>query len=197
MLRGVDNPSTVPSSDLADQLLLWRFFFDVVGIEWGEFDGDHNSIQREFDQLIVVPRGIGIQKLLDLMGTKCPVYTPLCATDFNRIVDQRRNTFKGYKILVRGRVDADREYLNLSAAEITRREIQCITLLECLLFEAMYFAEREKRLDAHFNTLCAGSRFPDGSVPTVGRNERTGGIEIYKYPPNRPSNNLSIREVVT
>lgn len=74
----------------------------------------------------------------------------------------------------RDRPEADKETRNLSADEQTEPSI---TLIARCLLELKYFTEtNEKHLDVESVTLCAGSRYADGSVPRVSWG---GGASLY------------------
>lgn len=73
--------------------------------------------------------------------------------------------------------EADEELKNLSAEDLKKTGIQCITLRERLIMEKMWFDKMGTHLDIDNWTLCAGSRYADGDVPFV----RWYGDELYVY----------------
>jgi hypothetical protein len=64
-------------------------------------------------------------------------------------------------------VEADEAYKNKSAQDLEKEGGKFITLRERLLMELDYFKETGNHLDIENWTLCAGSRYADGSVPDV------------------------------
>lgn len=73
-----------------------------------------------------------------------------------------------YAVWVRDRVYAD-EVRGRPARDLERDDMNCLTLEEYLLYEAIYFAftEGKGRLNSNCITLCAGSRDSAGRVPWV------------------------------
>ena len=52
-----------------------------------------------------------------------------------------------------------------STGILNQTDLNIETVLERMIHELVYFSETRKHLDEHHSTLCAGSRFDDGSVP--------------------------------
>jgi len=65
-------------------------------------------------------------------------------------------------------VEADEEHKNKSAKNLEKEGVEGITLRERLIMELQYFEETGKHLDVDNVTLCSGSRFSGGGVPSVG-----------------------------
>ena len=94
-----------------------------------------------------------------------------CSSDFHCddiSTNDRSPDTKSYALWVRDVVEADKNLAILSARDLTRRQVSGITFLERLLLEVTYFTETQQHLDVDVTaTLCTGSRYPDGFVPTV------------------------------
>ena len=72
-----------------------------------------------------------------------------------------------YEIGFAPNIEADEDFKNLSVNDLKERGIQGITLPERLKLELQYYKATGKHLDIDYFTLCAGSRYSDGSVPGV------------------------------
>ncbi|MFH0951030.1 MAG: hypothetical protein V1765_00970, partial [bacterium] len=72
-----------------------------------------------------------------------------------------------YCILARYEQEANAEYANKTANWIAEQKITTMTLRERLLFELFYFRQENKQPDVSNWTLCSGSRYRDGPVPSV------------------------------
>ncbi len=152
--------------------------------------------QLGFDRLILVPKGLTLNKVVEFLRTKFEVYLYTEDLDQNVKRNDRTNT-ETYSIWVRDGVEADEELKNLSANQLTEKKISAVTLLERLLHELVYFTETGKHLDVANCTLCAGSRNSVGAVPSV--DWRAGSRELYVdwfYPDGR-SDDLRARAVVS
>lgn len=116
---------------------------------------------------LVVAQGMTPQKLFDNCKESFPIWK-YTGKDLDQIVVSERTAEKGaYAVLVRDRVEADKEQKNLSADKLKKQGDHQITLSERLLYEFKYFKETGKHLDIENITLCAGSRYSDGGVPSV------------------------------
>jgi len=78
--------------------------------------------------------------------------------------------------------DTDEDLKNKSADDLKKESIDCITLRERLIMELQYFEETGNNLDLDTVTLCAGSRFADGSVPGVDCYV-DGDVNVFRYEP--------------
>jgi hypothetical protein len=81
-----------------------------------------------------------------------------------------------YIVWVRDTVEADPDMANKSASDIEAVSIN--TLKERMLLELAYFDETGRHLDINNWTLCAGSRYLDGTVP---RCRWDGGMFIVHW----------------
>ncbi len=121
-----------------------------------------------FDRLIVIAQGITperiFQKCRELFGAWKFYGDSLDQV----IVHSDRTAVKGaYAIWVRDRIEADEELKDLSANDLKARGVPGTTFEERGLYELKYWKETGRHLDIQNLTLCSGSRYSDGGVPSV------------------------------
>jgi hypothetical protein len=87
--------------------------------------------------------------------------------DLNTVIDVVNRPKTSYVVWVKATVEADPDFASVSAESIKERRLNTLTLLERLVLELMHFDETKQHLDVENWTLCAGSRYADGSVPCV------------------------------
>jgi hypothetical protein len=102
-----------------------------------------------------------------------------------------------YAIWVKDEVEADEELKNLSANDIKAKGVKTETLAERLIHELGFFNETGKHLDVKNATLCAGSRYSDGSVPNVHFHPDYGEVDVFWYDPDNHRDRLRAREAVS
>lgn len=100
-----------------------------------------------------------------------------------------------YAIWVRDVQEADENLKNISANSIKEKGITTETLAERLIHEIKFFQETGGHLDIQNVTLCAGSRYSDGSIPFV--RWRDGKVSVSWYPAGFAHGLLRSREVVS
>ena len=91
--------------------------------------------------------------------------------------------------------EADEDLANLSANQIAEKNINTACLTERLILGDFLFWKFKKHLDMNNITLCAGSRYSDGSVPDVSWSG--GGLEVNWYSPGRHYDYLRSRRAVS
>jgi hypothetical protein len=161
----------------------WKVFYrDMFDI-----DTDFKNIkipphQQDFDRLIIVTKGMNPDRLYHKCRENFFGWT---YTDkgLNEIVSSDRTSKDcNYAVWFRDTVEADEDLQNISADELKQRGISGITLEERLLFELKYYSETGWHLDSGTTfTLCSGSRYVDGYVPTVRYRIRNLGLNIHWY----------------
>ncbi|MEA1929524.1 MAG: hypothetical protein U9M92_01385 [Patescibacteria group bacterium] len=159
------DPFTI-SMDVASQIGRWRQLFAEVDIQ---IDVDSVQIPDRrpgFDRLIVVPSGLTLNRLVEILRQKFTVW--LWAEDLDSaVVNNDRSNTQAYAIWVRDRIEADEELKNLSAVMLAKQGVRGQTLMERLLHEWVYFSRTRQHLDVKNVTLCSASRDSDGGVPRV------------------------------
>lgn len=97
----------------------------------------------------------------------------------------------GYIIALRPCSEADEENKNLSADRCHELGIFGMTLLERMMLELWYFWRTKKHLDIDNWTLCSGSRYLDGNVPSVFF--RDDKVHVGWYDSDCPYDNFRVR----
>jgi len=87
--------------------------------------------------------------------------------NLNTVLDVVERPKGPYVVWVKALVEVDQDLANTSADQIMERKLNTITLLERFVLGLKYYDETGQHLDVKNWTLCAGSRFADGSVPYV------------------------------
>ena len=172
--RLVEATPTLPAEMLAD----WASFYkEVFGLDLDLSGITIPERKRGFDRLLVIARGMTPQRLFD----KCKELFPswkYADKNLDEVIKSDRTSQNGhYAIWVRDRVEADEENRNLSADVLKERGTAEITLEERMLYESKFFEETGKHLDRSNWTLCGGSRYSDGDVPSAGWSDDR--FEVY------------------
>ena len=161
ILVGIDR------NQYADLIQDWQNFYHDLGIDC-ELSNIHiPEDPGGFKRVLIMVPEITSQTAFDLCQKdfKCWKWTE---KNLDEIVISYRNAKNSpYVIRIRDRVEADEELKNLSADQLKEQKIPGITLEERLIYELKYFKETGKHLDIENWTLCASSRYSDGSVPFV------------------------------
>ncbi len=150
--------------EIKEKIKDWQDFYREVFQM--ETDFSHIKIpkkQEGFEKLLIMAPGLDAQKIF----AKCKEFFATFDPDLSTIKDLERETDSAYAIWVRDNVEADEENKNLSADKIKEMGMATQTLRERLLQELEYFKKTGAHLDTQKVTLCAGSRYPDSSVPVV------------------------------
>lgn len=100
-----------------------------------------------------------------------------------------------YSIWCRDRIEADEELKNGSYNDIVAAKIKSMTCVERLNLGVWFHWKTGKHLDIKKKvTLCAGSRYADGSVPFVVWN---GQLIVDGYGPTSSDDDLRARQVIS
>ena len=108
-------------------------------------------------------------------------------------VKSDRTCEKDYEIEFKDNVEADEDIKNISANELREKGIIGITLEERLQMEIDYFKETGKHLDIQNWTLCSGSSYGGGRVPSVCWSGGDG-MFVYRYDPDNANDFLRSRQ---
>jgi len=150
--------------------------------------------QPGFNRLIIIAQGLALNQVYNVCSQQftCWKY----ADDLDEaIVKNERISEKSYAIWLRDRVEADEELKNMSANDLTGKNISGITLLERLIYELKFFDETSKHLDVNNITLCVGSRNSGGRVPCVSWYD--GRLEVDWCRPQDADSSFRARAVVS
>lgn len=194
-LRG-ENPFLVPM-DTANQLDRWHTLLaDTFGITIDIKSLTIPERRPGFDRLIVVPKGLTMNRIIEVFRTKFAVSLYVEDLDADVTTNDRTNV-ETYAVWVRDNVEADEELKNLSAEQLAEKKIQGNTLMERLLLELVYFNETGKHLDVQNVTLCNGSRDSGGLVPSVDWYAVLRRLDVGWYVPDLRGDGLRSRAVVS
>ena len=146
--------------------------------EWQEFYRKYFRITVDFSDVIIpedpggfprvifIPKGLTFAAVIEALRKKFKV--SLYIKDLDKDVTENiRTPEKSYAIRVRGRQEADEEWKDTSANQLKEQNVNCVTLMERLVDELKWFDETSEHMDIDNWTLCAGSRYSDGGVPSV------------------------------
>ncbi len=160
---------SIPSS-IAEQLVMWRDFYAQIFGFVGDVESLNPKLPAEvqgFNWLVVVGRGMTLNVVLKELRRKMKVYTYTEDLEDGVPTNERTSEKGDYAVLIRDRIEADEELRNTSANQIEKKGIKTMTLLERLLLELFVFHFTGEHLDMKCYTICAGSRYSDGGVPSV------------------------------
>jgi hypothetical protein len=101
--------------------------------------------------------------ILDECRSKFKVYSYYNNEKLDEMFPIPKMTTRKFK----ANIEADEDLKNMSANELEKAGIEGITLRERLLLELQYFNKTGGHLGVENWTLCSGSRYSDGSVPSV------------------------------
>ena len=182
--------------------------------EWQEFyrkyfrmDVDFSDIQihedyADFVRRILIPKGLTLNQVIKAIHKHFNI--SFGGYDINKIgnhginesaVCNIRSTKLNYDIYIRGLVEADEKFKDISANQLKERGVNCITLLERLIYELKYWDETGQHLDLHTLTICAGSSL-DGFVPNVGWCLAKDWLDVDSYDLDDSCDSARVREVV-
>ncbi|MSU75389.1 MAG: hypothetical protein EXS55_02660 [Candidatus Magasanikbacteria bacterium] len=149
-----------------------RFYHEVFGLKVDLSKVELSPERPGFGWAVFVAEGLTLNQVWAKCGELFPAESYI-GDDFDRAVPKNDRTSKtAYAKRFRNRVEADQEHKNVSANDLTKQDVQSITLLERILLELWYFWKTGGgHLDLINVTLCAGSRCGDGDVPDVGWND--------------------------
>ena len=147
----------------------WQTFWSQNGFQINSKEIVIPVPPQGFDRLLVIPKGLTNNQAYNLCAKQ---FRCRCYKFYEENLDGVQNVRlpeNDYAIWVRNGEFADRKYKKLSANQLKKNGIMGITLLERLVFELIYHSETGRHLDPGIigDTLCSGSRAPDGHVPTV------------------------------
>ena len=179
----IKSETPTPVDNVQSQLVSWQNFYHKLGITVDISKLKIPASQPGFTRLILVPEGMTSNKAIALLKKKMSVWQ--YAEDLDTIASVR-DANGAYVIRVRDRQEADEELKNLSADDLKKYGVNCITLVERLLYEMKFFAETGKHLDEKSWTLCSGSRDSGGGVPSVRWLPNYGRVAVFwDYADNR------------
>ena len=186
-----------PFEKTGDVLGEWREFYrKYFGIELGDIKiPEKTPEQGEFSRLIIVAKDLTNNQVYNTCTKHFPCWRHTDNLDKDVPTNERDPKNGSYAIWVRDVVEADEVHKRKSAEMIKKENLTTETLLERMLHELKHFSETGKHLDISNWTLCSGSRFRGGSVPSAGWDGSRFEVG-WNYAGNRDEN-LRSREVIS
>jgi hypothetical protein len=124
----------------------------------------HYDPEKHF--CVIVAKGITMNEVVKGLKKLFTVY--FYVKDFDaRVTTNDRIADKDYAILFDKNIESDEEFKNFSVNGLREEGINGITLLERLLLEIFYLDAAGKHLDVSNFSLCPGSLYFDGGVPSI------------------------------
>ncbi len=171
--------------------------FSQIKSQWKRFYKEVFGIRADFSQL-TVPEADSVYSLLVIN------YPKVTLTDLHsggkdpqlnwKYTDQKLDDVidwqfgrdaiaqkQAYIVRVRANNEADEDMKNISAKKIDTKSINTITLKERLLLGRFLWWSEQVILDKKFVTLCSGSRFTDGHVPSVDWDDGEVIVNWYHF----------------
>lgn len=183
---------------------------DMTSQEWQEFYLKYFQMTVDFtgviipddpggfDRVIFIPQGLTfaavIKVIYEQLQFKGEDYTNNLD---NEVAENVRTPYESYAIRVRRRCNADEEWRNISANKLKQQNVNCVTLMERLVYELKFWSETNSHLDDNYWTLCAGSRDSYGYVPKVHWFLDGRGVDIGLQNPNEAYVYLCARQAVS
>lgn len=119
------------------------------------------------------------------------------ANDLNTVRDVVKRPDRPHVVWIKTLIEADPDMANKSAEDIKREKINTATLFERQTLELKYNHDTGGHLDIENWTLCAGSRYRDGSVPNAYWRPGSGGFSVGWYFPDDAYSSLRARVAVS
>ena len=184
----------MPARTIESELAAWQIFYQVIfGIELLLKDIKIPKARHGFDRMIVVTEGLMPNQVYALCAAHFSLARHYMNLDSD-VVENERVSDRSYAVFLRGGNESDAELKNMSADELRKNSITTITLLEYLLYQLKHFIETGMLLDARDITMCAGSRYKDGRVPTAISHH--GELKIHWCAPHEKNPRLRARQIL-
>jgi len=161
----------------------WRFF--GVKLDVGSLRVPERV--EGIDRPNIVAAGISINLAVKAYKDKGIPLWKWCSGDLESVMqEQEREPVAQSRFIwvyeAQEATDVSGDLNNVSADTIKQRQVETETLCEHLIHRLKYWDETGgKHLDEKSITLCAGSRFVDGLVPSVCRDDFFGDVDVYGY----------------
>ena len=195
------DPFALPTSvsvDVRDRVEWWKVHFK----KRYRINPDFSNLyvperQPGFDRLVIIPKGLTHRKWIEMAREIHGVDPYVQDLDGSVPKNVRTPKDRSYGIWIRDRQEADVELRNLSANQIWEQKISGIILLERLVAGTAYLFDEMCHMDVDSITLCTGSRYSGGRVPSVHWNVDARELCIRLYSPAAVSGSLRASVVVS
>jgi hypothetical protein len=174
----------------------WHMFYQ----KYFDIDIDLSNVKIPIPKLgftrclIIIP-GITLNNVIVKMREQFKVYTYYDDLDKAVVKNDREAKDEPYAIWVRDGLEPEKEYINMSADDLSKKNICGEILLERLIHGLEYWDKAKKYLDYKGITLCSGSRRSDGSVPNVCFSPNDDQVNINWCGTDISLDHLGAREV--
>lgn len=149
-------------------------------------------------RLLIIAQGVLPEQVFQAMKNFFRVWKCTDKSLDDLVIYNERDSRNGaYAIWVRDNREADEAHKNKSANQVKAEKLSTETLAEREIHELKYFRETGKHLDINNVTLCSGSRYDDGDVPSVDWSRGSDGFSVSWYNPDDSDDDLRAREVVS
>jgi hypothetical protein len=192
------NPFEIPTDPVEQMKVFWKKFFNR---DFNLYAGQIPEEKEGPGWLLVMPKGLTYDEVEEVMWKqfKCRKHTNKKISEVIDLEKEVRKTTETYAIRLRDTIEADEVHKNKSANMIKEEGINGITLLERMVLGIFFWwiSGKKKHLDYGSCTLCSGSRYLDGNVPYTGFGSGDDRVFICWYQPDRRSDILGVRQVVS
>lgn len=169
-----------------------ELFGKTPELAWSKIYNDYFNLDVDFSN-IIIPSFYDPNKHFAIIVAKCltpnRIVTAMhqffdvyinCSEDLNGEFSVNDRVADDNYVVIFNRVDFEENLRNLSAKELTEKNIKGITLIERMLLEIMYYSQTGKHLDVgdEVGTLCSGSRNSRGLVPCIHWLPGRAGLQI-------------------
>lgn len=164
------------------------FELDAVDIDWSRV---YKTLGMKFEpgDLAIDPdpnfwdvyvlKGVTANRVVEVLrgfGVDVSLYVDDLDGDVNNLKRDPKNG--SYRVRFKKTVEADPDLAEKSADDLDAEGIDGIALVERLLLELGYFLATGNHLDVENATLCSGSRYLGGVVPSVGWRADDRGLYV-------------------
>ncbi len=159
----------------------WYKMWRDLGIKNPNFMGIAPFTAHEGYRSLILPKSdlITPQYLYDRCNERFDCWKWTSGSLDKVMVNENRG--RDYVVWFRDRVEADEELMDKSANDLTKLKFPGITLTERELQEYDHFNRTGGHLDIKNITLCSGSRYSDGTMPSVRRSDDRMNVS-WDYP---------------
>ena len=173
-----------------------KFYHEVFGLELDPTEIELPVERDDFNWIVLVAKGLARNAVFDLCTKRFDRKTWRYYDDLNSAVTENdRQPTETYVIRVRDGIEADECHQNKSANTATKAGIQGMTNLERMLLELWYHWKMNDHLDQKSLTICSGSRYADGRVPSA--HWLGGRFDVGHVDPGHARDSWRVRETVS
>jgi len=148
-----------------------------------------------FTRPIIIIPGVTPNLVVKKMKEQFNVWTYTDDLDKAVTKNDREAKDEPYAIWVKDGLEPEKDYRNVSADGLAKKNICGETLLERLIHGLEYWDKTKKHLDYKDITLCSGSRYSGGGVPSVYFYPDGVVVRVNWYLTDDSDGNLGAREV--